>query len=117
MTIRKYSHGINCFKSFVQIGFIHLYLGFHFSDKPKIVTSDGHLKIQSAANHNISLETGTGGDVLIGKSSLKRVLSDVSNFLMSIPFLASSYIKVHQARFYDDDNEQIKVSCFQRSYF
>jgi len=47
------------------------------SDKPKIVTSDGHLKIQSAANHNISLEAGTGGDVLIGKASLKRVLSDI----------------------------------------
>eukprot|EP00794_Sanderia_malayensis_P003248 gene3248-3729_t len=47
----------------------------NLSNKPKIVTTDGHLAIQSAANHNISLITDDKGDVNLGGTSIKSMLN------------------------------------------
>ena len=48
-----------------------------FSDKPKIVTANGNIAIQSAANHNISLLTDDKGDINLGATSVKTLLNTV----------------------------------------
>lgn len=50
------------------------------SAQPKIITDDGNIKFQSAANRNISFEIDDNSDVNFGDTSIREIKKSVSFF-------------------------------------